>query len=546
MLTGAWERVDQAQARELLLSGLRRTPDPLAFAAAIDMLFAAPAILAELGADLDDALLVRAASRTDAREGHMAIDALDGVLRRVLAGSARPFRLLELLTSIRADEPPGFAVAVARRLGVVYLHFREQSTRDAVRDALLALLGHDAARGDAHHELGLTRLIDALESTTAPSVEQGLRDARARFSAATDVDNERLDARLYAAALDGVLALVEQRPAADVQAAADEVHELALVRTAWRAPGRLAQWLGDTTAGEREWWAVSTTFATAARHLEDEVWLDAAASLEAIARAHRASTVAHLVPTEAPGLQAVIEPRISEAFVHFSHRRRALARWVQDVREHPELADAASGLAEVVQTPKGDAATAIAALRAKADDPEAVDALIAGLSGAEQQVLERRLKTLDGDESVLSNPVVRRLSSDLRAGLEGQPDYHDTTRIFFDRIVDLTLRFVRSRMDVQTGFARGKWSYLADPDALEQSLQLDYYDFMAGSMLGDVVDVEIPNIGGGRADVRFAAGAIRIVAEIKRDKKAIEPGGSTPISTRRACTRARTLRSDCS
>src|SRR5262249_16955208 len=151
---------------------------------------------------------------------------------------------------------------------------------------------------------------------------------------------------------------------------------------------------------------------------------------------------------------------------------------------------------------KGDAATAIAALRATADNPEAVDALIDGLSAAEQQVLERRLETLDGDESVLSNPVARRLGSDLRAALEGRPDYHGPARVFFDRIVDLTIRFVRSRIDFQAGFARRKWAYLADPDALEQSLQLDYYDFLAGSMLGDVVDVEIPNIGGGRADVR--------------------------------------------
>jgi hypothetical protein len=525
ILTSAWPRVDHMAASQLLILGLRNTPDPLAFSGTIDAIFSAPVVVAAMAEELEAALLERAALRTDAREAHIAIDAIDGMLRLVLADAARPFRLLALLSGLSTDEHPSFAEAVARRLGVVYLHIAEPSARGAARDALTRLTAIPPARGDVEHELGAARLVDALESTVAAEVEHALREARKHFAAALQSDAERLDAQLYANALDGVLALVEHRPAEVVSAAADEVEQLALVRSAWQAPGRLSHWLGDRAAAEREWWMVTATFAAAAHHLDDDAWLNAGASLEAIARAHRAAGVANVLGIEpGPGLRAVVEPRISEAFVRFHDRTRALKRWIQGIRDDPDLADAVAGLEVVVDDPKGEPATAIAALRAQAPHPEAFDALLAGVTNRQQQLLERRLETLDGEDSVLVNPAARRVRNDVRAALEGLPDYEGQTRIFFDRIVDLTIRFVESRQNLQPGFAKGRFSYLADPDALELAMQLDYFDYLTSTELGGVVDLEVVNRGAGRADVHFALGGRHIVAELKRDKNAVVPG----------------------
>lgn len=513
----AWEQVDHDHAARLLLLGLKNTPDPLAFAGAIEAIFTQSEIVAALAGEMNDVLLERAGDRADARRAHIAVDALDGALRLVLTGAVRPFRLLELVSSVTITEPSTFATAVARRLGVLYLHKPETSVRHAVRDTLQRLSTHPDARSDALCELGGCSLIDGLEASNAQQAEDALRTARREYSAAIDADQERLDARLYASALDGVLALVEQRPAADVQTAAEQVQDLALVRAAWHTPGRLRRWLGDTNAAEQQWWMVTAALAAAAEAMEEDVWLHAATSLETIARAYRAAHIARVLPEAAPGLRTVIEPRISKAFIADSSRTRALKQWASELTTDSELKQAATDLYEVVQDPKGDTATLIADLRARTDDPTAVDALLDALSAREREQLERRLETFDGEESVLLNPVAQRISHDIRADLESAPDYTGNTRIFFDRILDLTIRFVETRQDIQTGRPDGRFHYLSRPDALERDLQMDYYEFMKGTIFGEVVAIETPHVGGDRTDISFQRGGIRIVAEIKRD-----------------------------
>jgi hypothetical protein len=525
MLTDAWPQVDQAPAAGLLLAGLGRTPDPLAFRHALDHVLEHPDVVVALGGRLNDVLLQRAAQRSDARQAHIAVDALDGAIRLTLAGSTRPFRLLDLMSSVTVEEIDTFAEAAARRLGVIYLHVPEPSARDAARDTLQRLADHPAARGDAHHELGATWLVDALEADTPDAVESGLRQARREFSAAINADAERVDAQLYASAIDGVLALVEQRPAAEVQQAAADVEALALTRIAWRASSRLNRWLGDTTAAEQEWWMVTAAFAAAADELTDDVWMTAATSLEAIARAHRATRIARVLPGDAPGLSAVIEPRISVAFIRHSYRMQQLQRWADEIRDQTDLAAAAAELQEVVDDPKGDTATRIAELRAAATEPDQVDRILAGLQADEQAALERRLHTLDGEDSVLSNPAAARVRSDIRAALAGAADYGGTTRLLLDRIVDTTIAYIDSRQNVQPS---GAFAYLAAPNALEESVHLDYYHYLSATPLGDIVQIESAHIGGGRADVLFTYGGTRIVAEIKRDANPTAVGRLDP------------------
>jgi hypothetical protein len=321
------------------------------------------------------------------------------------------------------------------------------------------------------------------------------------------------------------LAVVDGEDAAAVADASRNVRELVLLRVAWQAPGRLSGWLGDSSVAEGAWWFVSEALAGAARELSDDVWLNAAASLEAIAHGYRAARVARVLPKEAPGLAAIIEPRITSTFIRFNYRLDALSKWAAELRESPELAGAVAPLQGLVDGSAPPSAEAIAELREQIPDSERLDTILAKLTAEQQAVLERRLETLDGDESVLSNPIARRVSADVRAGLAGAAGYEGPTRIFFDRIVDLTIRFVASRLDVEPGFAKGGWGYLADPDAVEAELQIDYYNFLKAGPLGHVVTMEERNVGGGRADVQFSLGGTRIVAELKRDRAPVQAGG---------------------
>lgn len=522
-LLAEWDVVDQAEASRLILLGLEQTSDPLAFARVLDAALSSPAVVQRLAPDIEPVLIGRAQVRANPGEAHIAIDAWDGLLRLVLSRTLRQFGVLGLLSGIRGDEEPSFATSIARRLGVIYLYFSDPASRVAARDALLVLRAGPEARSDAEHELGAACLVDALESALASEVESAMRRARRYFSSAVESDADRVDAQLYAAALDGVLALVEGGDPAVVTEAARSVGEMALLRKAWQTSGRLSRWLGDPSAAEAEWWMVVECLAEAAPQLSEEIWLNAASSLEAIARAYRATRVARVLPVDTPGLQSLIEPRLSTSFVDSYSRSCALVRWAREIEGDPELVDSAVRLEELIADPPAQGA-AIARLRDQLPDPELLDTVLAGLRKDARQLLERRLVTLEGDESVLLNPIARRLGQDIRSELEGSADYEGQTRIFFDRIVDLTIRFVESRLDVEPGFGSGGWSYLARPDALEAELQVDFFNFVKGTMLGGVVDLEIRNTGGGRADIRFSLGATKVVAELKRDKTPVEPG----------------------
>jgi hypothetical protein len=524
MLIASWGEVDRGRAGALLLEGLRHVPDPLAFAGTATAVVRSAPVLGTLASDVYGALLARAKVRGDPREAYIAANALEGALRLVLSDAASPPKLLVVLSELSTEDQPSFAVAAARSLGVLYVHMPEPLVRNVVRDGLLVLTGHAEARADAEHELGLSVLTDALEGSDAEVVEQRLRDARRHFDAAIGADAERVDALLYARALDCVLALIERKSPTQVETAAASVEDLALVRAAWQGPGRFSNWLGDRAAAEGEWWMVTATFAAAVREFDDDPWLNAGASLEAIARAYRATRIARVLSTPGEGLRAVVEPRISETFARVHDRQRALTRWAAEMRTNPELGETAAQLTKAVARPTGSTARAIAHLRAQAEDPDAIDAILETIAEDGREVLERRLETFDGGESVLRDPSATHVRDDIRAALKGRPDYDGQPRMFFDRIVDMTIAFVQSRLDLQSGTAGGRWSYLSKSDALERHLQMDYYEFLKGTHLGTVTTLEVPHVGGGRADVVLQYGSIRVVAEIKRDDGPVEPG----------------------
>lgn len=205
-----------------------------------------------------------------------------------------------------------------------------------------------------------------------------------------------------------------------------------------------------------------------------------------------------------------------------------MKRWAQDVRDHPELADTATALEQVTATPKGDTATPIDTLRAHTSDPAMVDAVLMDLRAIERTVLERRLQTFDSEDSILHNRVITRVIQDIQSQLDGATDYYGDTRIVFDRILDATIRFVATRHDIEVGLARDRFGYLTNSNALERALQIDYYDYLQSTRLADTVDIEKSHIGGGRSDICFSIGGIRIVAEIKRDKAPVATGALDP------------------
>lgn len=504
-LLSDWQGGEDADA---VIAAVGSQVDPLAYEELVDLVLASPGATDTLQRLLDEALQ-RFGHRDDERTAGMATIAIDTAVRLVIVFGRSPWQLFAALDSITGDEPAHLLIAVVRRLGVIYIHNAEGRT--LVRQRLRALADVAEVAADVAFQSAYADLVDGLEADELATAEGKLRSARAGFGHALSLDDGRIDAKLYRAALDSIFGLVDGRPSAELETLAIEVRELALLRRAWGACGRLG-WLGDPLDADREWWTISRAVAVAAHATAQPEWMEPSILLNQLAQALRAAATARLlgaVPT--PGAAAVITPALRMPFVADSRRKALLRRWADELLT-TEDDDLGQALRDVVDQddPTRPADSISATLVRALGDQDIVNAL-----NSEQQLrLLGRLETLASSVDT-DNPQVRRALDDMRAGLRHNADYVAETRAAFDVVMTHTLRFLADRMNVQLSLAR--FAYLRDPAALEGALQEDYREWMAGNGLQGILDIEVSHVAAGRVDVRFAYGTDRIVTEVKRD-----------------------------
>ncbi|MGE4425804.1 MAG: hypothetical protein AB7G37_05045 [Solirubrobacteraceae bacterium] len=492
-----------------VVAAIANESDPLAYEELIDAVIASAAIDEAAGA-LQTEALSRFARREDDRTAGIAAIAIDTAVRMVLLGEVAPWELYAALSNLNGDAPSHLLIAVVRRLGALYVH--DPGARPLVRQLLPTLapnidIGADVAFCSAYADL-----VDGLEAEDEATAGTHLRSARAGFAKAVSLDQNRADAELHRAALDALLGLVDRHTPAELATHAQEIRDLALLRRAWQATGRLG-WLGDPLDADREWWALGQAVAIAGEAVTQTVWMEPPLIMAQMARALEATTTVRVLPggTPAPGATRVIAPSLRQPFATDASKKALLRQWAQEVTAEDRAARKA--LLDTVEVERPDNASAALATRLAREfgDETLADALT-----AEQQL--RLVTRLDAFDNTLEaeNPQVRRALDDLRAGLAENVDYVAETRNAFDMIVLRTLRFVADRMNIQLSSSRV--AYLTKAEAKEEALQHDYQEWMVGNGLQGIVDIEVPHVGSGRIDVRFAFGTRRIVTEVKRDK----------------------------
>jgi hypothetical protein len=88
-----------------------------------------------------------------------------------------------------------------------------------------------------------------------------------------------------------------------------------------------------------------------------------------------------------------------------------------------------------------------------------------------------------------------------------------------DVVLDLLARFLYSRMHLQAQHKR----YLYDPNASEEDLHQDLYDYLTSGELAGYVQMEVNNVAGGRADLQINCGPFHLYLELKADGSRVEP-----------------------
>jgi hypothetical protein len=192
--------------------------------------------------------------------------------------------------------------------------------------------------------------------------------------------------------------------------------------------------------------------------------------------------------------------------------RRVLVRWLGEV----DLVEAQEALQDLAWTrhaaphrdfllTKADQIHDRIATRRDAEVESELQELIESYGTEFDENLEE-LEIQFVPRTLIGNGTLRRLFEQVQDEIRVCPDLEGIYERYFYKWMGLTLRFLKSRRDLTRGNLPDRCEYLFPwnddengPD--EFDLQDDYRDFLEGSGIASHMEVEVSDVGGGRADI---------------------------------------------
>ncbi|MFE2159946.1 hypothetical protein ACFW9M_19285 [Streptomyces lydicus] len=539
--------------REALVSaavrGLQKPHAAWTVSESVDVLCSSSALLDIMGRQAARTLATQA---EDALSGDVAPafaqPAIAGLLRLCLAGQCSPHRLLLLLTEISGQEPVEALERLPLLIGVAHDHFPD----NGLLDVLCLLENHPtlspAARADAGFELAIGELRRALEASDRAEATEAMRRALFRFTELDRIQEARLDARAYAAAVESVLAFSADSDGSagpsrlEVEAGAARLEQAVVQLQAWH--GRMSElpWLSARGLGQGAWAKLVHSLRTAAAHLDQPSWYSPAAALGDLLRVYEASRSVHSrmagSASDGHGLALLIPPAVEAPFVQreglFHHLQQALSldpafsghpdarALLAAVQQGRALAAGSEG---VVPGKALQGRPGLSTLFGSAPVPDGVDpVLLDRLEGLVQQAARGFTPT--------GHARVDEKMDSLLGVLRTSPAWKAPDSTYFTVLLEHFLRFLHDRFDGQADLYGDRTAYLGPapdkPDGSpgtwpEKAVQDDIHQHLSGLLTPGTIQREVIDVASGRTDVTYTPGpGQRLVIEVKRRKTKAE------------------------
>ncbi|MUL84767.1 MULTISPECIES: hypothetical protein [unclassified Mycolicibacterium] len=557
------------EAVPAIVDAVAAMESPAGFAESLNALLEAPAVLDVAAEQLADALLeqVGAFARVAApnvREVSRAASALEAVTRLKVGGYGSPFGLFAALERFKAPMPKRVAAAIVRSVGTVVDHWPEAVSLVPVVERVAGLAQPSSAQvegadpqdvaSDASWVLANVALVQALRADTREDMLSDLELSVQYFGLGVGT-YDRDDAKLLAPIVEAVAGLVRAGGTAG-GAALDEILPTAqgvkeLVERQARIDlglSGLNHWYADVKRqASAAWVMLIEDLGNARKQLSQAAFYRPEAAIDDLLQVYRASRSVEVVRREDDfnGVLTVVQPIIETGFASNMAFLSNLSIYATELTERIERADDEDRPALVEQqcvaeqvlaeartildrggTPGkdgGGAATTPLPPQLEnifGSDPEAA-AEISALLPATIEQLVRAVENTGIARRV--NLQEDRVLTTLQGALSASPDYVGQVKDAVDEVILQMVRFVGSRQNAQ----KNRRPYLFDPNADEAALHDDLFDYL-WSALGQIVDIEVPQIGGGRVDLRVKYASFSIYLEVKVDdtKKALSEKGA--------------------
>jgi hypothetical protein len=561
------EDVDRSAVNDAavaLVEAVVSTADPNLFGQAIDYLCSSPELVALVGARLASALWPHAqpppADPTlSLAAAHRSADALEAYLRLTLAGHAPKYRLYSLFEEVKQPTSRRYAQAVIRAIAAA--HDRWVDLDDGLIETIDVLSGAVAPRFGATLNAGAASWsreqtegiatdaawakanIELLRGLRAPEAAQTLQHVEeARLALAPAVSDE---AAIDAGTLDVLLNVLSQflqgvtageaTPAVNADTVADLQERLR--RFEIGALG-LQHWTTDRKSQVLVGWTrLAQDLDFLRDHLDRPSLYDAAVVLDDVLEIYTASRSGDFIShrSDIEGVQRILQPSIIRSFATRVGLLRNLSDHVEALKVN--ASDAASPDHGSAATRLSVAESVLEAARAEIEraDPSGKDdgavaaslpplidelvtsadarAALADLSATALAQLNQDLQDRRFAHHIVPHISIAKVTRTIRAALADCRDYRADVQEAVDHLLDLLVRYLYIRINIESRYK----PYLFTPDANEQDLHLDLWDWLAGHDLAGYVDIEAMNVASGRADIRLSYGPFHLYLELKAD-----------------------------
>ncbi|WP_212988547.1 hypothetical protein [Actinoplanes auranticolor] len=501
-----------------VLHGLTGQQSALALLDATDELLSSDVFVASYGVRLHKAFL--AGVRTP--RPVVAAAFAEGALRLALAGFGDVARTVVMLTP---DDPhgldPDYVARLPRLLGAALDRWGlGQSVGGSLRDTLAELQLIPAAAAAAAFESGLHQIRSAADPGTDDPVAL-LVAARKNFAHAEAGEESGSDAALYGSGIDAVMAFRRGDELA-LRQARQSLHRRLGDRADGLRGGHLPAWRRPRAEAGFAWNRLVMILTRALDAATRPAWLDAWSMIDAVVDAYvlDRAVVPLAGPADADSFGRVLRPVITSSL----HGRETLLMQLRVAAT--DDADRVGRLREVVAHLDAPAAVTY-------DDDNSrllslAPSMVAelGLPDAARlahQVDDDTLRLVEGmaynaivRRGSLRDPVIADLLERLTTDLRPCADYTGFVRQYFDALIAETVAFLATRHDLQRS-AAVDYLFPARPPPREVRLQDDFADWLRRGLLAGHIDVEVPNVATGRADIKVGFGATRFFVEVKRE-----------------------------
>jgi hypothetical protein len=527
-----------------ILQGLTLQRSVLALLDATDELLTSAAFVESYGGRLHRAFLTGHAAALSRRSMVASVFA-EGALRLAVSGRGQVLHTLGLLTPDEVTAlDDDYAERLPRLIGVALdVWGADRSAGDSLRATLASLVELPATAADAAYERGLDLLRQAAVGLCTDPL-QTLLEARRYLANAEATEETRPDAALYGAGVDAVMAFFRD-DRAGLKASHSILGELLDQRAKGYQRSHVPAWRRPRIEAAYAWARLVAVLGQVRQTVAETVWLDAWEALETILDAYVLDRA--VVPVtgdvDPGGLARLIQPVIESEL----SRRQMLLVQLRKAVDDPRRQTAAWATRAAQLRGLRDQLDAIGAVPFRTVDGAGngdycdherlvslAPSLLAGLGSAAAGTVARQLDD-DGltlvegiaynaavRQARLREPVIAGLLNRLATDLQPGADYSGPVRQAFDALVAETVTFLATRQDLQRSAAVDYLQPMRPPPR-EARLQDDFADWLRRGPLAGHIDIEVPNVATGRADIKVGFGATRFFIEVKRELRDASP-----------------------